>query len=442
MNIVHISDIHFKPPPGSPQGDHYLTVRKACLTDIETLVAAHGPAGAVAVTGDISARGDSLEFGFARSWLAEVCAAAKCKNSNVNLVPGNHDVDRGAISSSAILQLAHDKLRSSAAQDRDLLFESYLNDAELSAMLFRPLHAFNDFAETYGCASLPEEINWTHTQAFEYGYRLRFTGLNSVIFSDKNDDDAKNKLILGSMQTLRPIERGIIDIGLCHHPDDWLFDHDDIHERFKHRFQLQLFGHKHKNLIDRHVETCVIHAGALQLERTTPGFLPEYNFIKLGMDVSADPKFTIVAMRRRWSPADYQFVGVAQPENKMHVDHSVVLSPQRRLTITVVTVAEGTPQSQNTTGVGANMSDTLPMHEINDEDARALLYDFHSIGATLQASVAKSLNLIEPEEAPPFDGAQIARIFKRAKDKSALEAMWTLVQNALGGSAPNPFAGK
>jgi hypothetical protein len=306
-------------------------------------------------------------------------------------------------------------------------------------MLFRSLHAFNNFAETYGCPSLPEDINWTHTHVFEHGYRLRLTGFNSVIFSDQNDDDAKNRLILGSVQSLGPIERGTIDVSLCHHPLDWLFDHDEIHERFKHRFQLQFFGHKHKHLIDRHVETCIIHAGALQPARDEHNFVPEYNFIKLAMDILGEHALKIEAMRRRWSPGDHQFIAVALPGDKLKMDHTVIIPPQRRVTGTAQVTAGATSIHHE---AGASMNNTPPMREINDEDARALLYDFHSIGSTLQVSIARSLGLLEPEEAVPFDGAQIARLFRRAKEKCALEAMWTLVQNALGGSAPNPFSGR
>jgi len=433
-NLVHISDIHFSQPRTAAHFDEYSSIRSACLADVRSLVSQYGPAQTILVTGDISARGTEKEFNLVEAWFIDLCSAAGCEQYNVCIVPGNHDVDRSVIEKSVLIKTVHDVLRNENNEKaRDQRFTEFLSDQEMAKGLVSPLHDYNEFATQYDSTTTVASLNWTRQQPLDYGYTLKITGFNSVLLSDGNDDDEKNRLMLGSIQSLGEITRGVIEISMCHHPPDWLFDHDNLHDRFKHRFQMQLFGHKHTPRVDRLVETCIIRAGALQ-PKDEAGYLPQYSFLRLGIDRSDADYIDMEIYRREWNAEEQDFVGMPPPHA-----HRIPV-PDRRTLFGKEHQVDAASESESPKVVSAEKPEALVRP--SEDDARALVYDFQSLGKIEQRRILEELELIDEEDKTRYDGATVVRYFAKAREDRKTGRLWQLVQQALGrADAANPFEG-
>lgn len=92
--FVHLSDIHF----GQEKGGNLNIDNDAkaqLLIDVRKVVATlpEGRAAGLIVTGDIAHGGSEREYKDAGDWLDKVSEAAGCSITDVQLVPGNHDID-------------------------------------------------------------------------------------------------------------------------------------------------------------------------------------------------------------------------------------------------------------------------------------------------------------------------------------------------------------
>ncbi len=95
---VHVSDIHF----GQEKDGGLITsndeAKRCLIQDARAEVGKFGvEAAGVIVTGDIAYSGKDSEYSDAGKWLAELTDAIGCKRTDVQMVPGNHDIDRKAI---------------------------------------------------------------------------------------------------------------------------------------------------------------------------------------------------------------------------------------------------------------------------------------------------------------------------------------------------------
>src|SRR5258708_34942229 len=94
LRILHLSDFHFSRHRAWDQ-DPVLT---ALHRDVAGLVSRGLRPDLVAITGDIADRGSAEEYALAATWLRRhLLPAARVSARELLLVPGNHDVDRGAV---------------------------------------------------------------------------------------------------------------------------------------------------------------------------------------------------------------------------------------------------------------------------------------------------------------------------------------------------------
>jgi metallophosphoesterase superfamily enzyme len=95
---IHLSDIHFGQEKG---GDLYIhdDIKEQILTDAREYVIGlkNEKADGVIVSGDIAYAGKQQEYVNAGKWLDRLTAAVGCDVTNVQVVPGNHDIDREKI---------------------------------------------------------------------------------------------------------------------------------------------------------------------------------------------------------------------------------------------------------------------------------------------------------------------------------------------------------
>src|SRR5581483_11080321 len=79
-----------------------------------------------------------------------------------------------------------------------------------------------------------------------------------------------------------PIE-GVVNLVMSHHPPDWFVDHDDVDDAIKGRAALHLFGHKHRQRIQRDATFVRFSAGAVNPDRREVGWEPGYNLVRISI---------------------------------------------------------------------------------------------------------------------------------------------------------------
>ena len=97
--FIHVSDIHF----GQEKDDRihiHADVKQQLITDAKEVVSkiAGGTAHGILVTGDIAQTGRWSEYEAAGIWLDELAASVGVQIHRVQMVPGNHDLDRTKLS--------------------------------------------------------------------------------------------------------------------------------------------------------------------------------------------------------------------------------------------------------------------------------------------------------------------------------------------------------
>ena len=302
LTFIHLSDIHFS----RYSGDSYdldEELRNAIEDDITSrLQSLDHPTIGVLVTGDIAFSGKDDEYRTARIWLERLCGLLQIDNSNIWLIPGNHDVDRSVARGSQSLKALHERIRSSdKGAIAQVLQELYRDDVD-ARCLFSPFAQYNDFAKLFGCDIDSHKPFWKTEESLGDNVRLCMWGLNSVIVSDSNDRQRRQgtlgSLVLGTFQ-IPPLAKNVVNMTLCHHPPDWFRDESDVSQRFDHNVSIQLFGHTHDQQITTNGRSLRLVAGAVHPERGQQDWTPVYNILSLAVDTSSGGNDLLVTVYPR-----------------------------------------------------------------------------------------------------------------------------------------------
>lgn len=277
--FVHVSDIHFGQERG---GEVYVhaDVKKRVIEDAARVVGAlpRGRADGVLVTGDIAYAGKRGQYQAAAEWLDSLAAAVKCEKTSVQVVPGNHDIDRDEISQATdhLLKLIEDG--GEAALDKIIAND---NDREL---FYRRFSAYRPFAEGYDCP-LDRDGTLVRSRRIELApsRALNFVGLNSALVCAKND--AEGKLLLGAKQRVLPRIEGEELVVLAHHPLKWLLDSEDAKLYVRNRARVFISGHEHdpRVQVDQVRADCdllMIASGATVPPASEKGYTYTYNVLE------------------------------------------------------------------------------------------------------------------------------------------------------------------
>ena len=268
MRILHLSDIHFREPDCNGGFDPNQQVRDELANYLETAVQEQGPVNAIFVTGDIAFKGHADEFRAAATWLNRLAEIGGCREDDIEVVPGNHDVDRSVYSQISVkttVQAISDKNNVAGCEQQ---FLATLRDEEASEHLFRPIKEYNSFAAKYDCAIYPKRPCWDKDFALTDGVVLRVKGLTTSYLSQIGENDDEGSLFIGAPQfNLRP-GAGILNMSLGHHPPEWCMDRDDIIDSVLNRPVISLWGHKHRQRSIRNDNGALfLSAGATNPER-------------------------------------------------------------------------------------------------------------------------------------------------------------------------------
>ena len=147
LTYIHLSDIHFGQESGGRLRIHN-DVKERLLVDARNTLDNLGVenANGVIVTGDIAYSGTKEEYDEAASYLDKLVVSVGCEKTSVQLVPGNHDVDRSKIDE--ITQ----HLLTEISTSGEAVLDNCLENKDVRKLLYGRFHAYMPFAEGYDCS--------------------------------------------------------------------------------------------------------------------------------------------------------------------------------------------------------------------------------------------------------------------------------------------------
>lgn len=434
ISFVHLSDIHFGQEKGSELIIHD-DVKERLIEDAARQVKAHadGAASGIIVSGDIAYAGKTPEYRQAAAWLDRLTAAVGCDKTAVQVVPGNHDIDRDGISSGCKLML--DLIADKGEAQLDAFLEAELDRENF----YNRFIAYRPFAEGYNC---PLDLSGGNAGERRYqlarGRTLRMIGLNSALICRKADTEGR--LLLGARQHVLPVCAGEELVVICHHPLHWLQDSEEARRYIRNRARVFVSGHEHKPKV--RVETIkpgcdlmMLEAGATVPARAGNGFTYTYNLLIFDWNQATDGlKVTIVP--RQWSEDDKVFV--ADDHRLGGQKPTIVLGcPNFR--------AESEPVLLDTeTGephAPASVVDVVPADEppggeqMTEDFALLLLRFFRDLSPSQRLAVLLKLKLLPDEWRDPLTHSIERRIVDRLAREGRLAELEAAVNELQNQSA-------
>ncbi len=279
---LHLSDLHFRAKE-QHKWDEDIVLR-ALLDDIRERIEGGLTPDVILVSGDIASRGSPKEYALAGKFFDELLAATDLPKTRLHIVPGNHDVDRQAISRGA-------KAIASSLDSREAVNEVLAVDVD-RRLIFRKFKHYADFVNDYFAGQLVfDDEHYFYVRYPDLDLvdrRVAVLGLNSAWLSAGDED--RGRLALGERQVrqaLKAAQDADLRIALLHHPFNWLqeFDQNDSEALLMRRCDFVLHGHLHRagllSLTMPDAGAMIIAAGASYASRDYPN---SYNYVQLDFE--------------------------------------------------------------------------------------------------------------------------------------------------------------
>jgi predicted phosphodiesterase len=237
------------------------------------------------ITGDITYQASEDEFKTATIWIKKLADKFGIDDSCIFVVPGNHDVNRTTADKSLVKRHRTGLLSENEPKRQDSFIKA-IRDLECHNVLMDPMKAYNQFAKQYGCdLSLPGNPFWSKSINIDDKYTLCINGLTTTFFSNK--EDKKNSLYLGAFQANFPVESGIVNLAMFHHPKEWLIDGDKLEDMLSDNAQIWLSGHEHRQRYKANSRYIDLPSAAVNPSKYEPG-ASGYNIIDLAVNEKSD----------------------------------------------------------------------------------------------------------------------------------------------------------
>uniref|UniRef100_UPI003F496B98 metallophosphoesterase family protein n=1 Tax=Ensifer adhaerens TaxID=106592 RepID=UPI003F496B98 len=312
--FVHLSDIHFGQDVGKSSLYRHKDIKERLIEDVGSffLNFPAGSATGVLLAGDLAYKGKPEEYKEAGDWLDRLTAAAGCKPHAVQIIPGNHDIDRDMASKGVDLILDH------LATPQGDLNDFLLHEIDRK-LLFGRFRAYSEFAEAYDC-SVDEAGGPVGVWRVPVGpgRTLKILGLNSAILCRQTKE--RGELLLGPNQVvISPPRRGEFLAVMIHHPLDWIKDGEEAMRYIQNRASVLISGHEHANRCGMDKQILSIDAGAVipPMSKTTPmtkvKFGYSYNIIEFASE-GTEEVLSVTIHTRRWSDSEKKFVSGKEPK--------------------------------------------------------------------------------------------------------------------------------
>jgi len=321
--FVHVSDIHF----GQEKDDRvhiHADVKQQLIADAQEVVSnlTGGIAHGILVTGDIAQSGKWAEYEDAGKWLDELAASIGVEIHQVQMVPGNHDLDRSKLSFSG--QQILDHIRAGGTKE----YEDILNNPTDRAALFSRFKDYGRFSFGYNCP-LNDEGAFASEMVVNLapGRAIRFIRLNSSLLCHGPERDEHPELMIGARQFTIPRTNGVENIVLVHHPLNWYKDRDQVRDYIRSRVRVFISGHEHnpKVSVDNVEPGCdvmMLSAGATVPFKSDSVFTFTYNIIEFDWDEEIDG-LSVTMHPRAWNAqrtcfeADHNRLGGKDPNFRL-----------------------------------------------------------------------------------------------------------------------------
>ena len=321
--FIHISDIHFGQERDQRVHIHN-DVKEQLIADARRVVRGElrSKAAAILVTGDIAFSGITEQYIVAGEWLDRLAGEVGCERTRVQMVPGNHDLDRDKASTGAELLL--EKIHAGGPETYEKIIDNPL-DREL---LFARFEDYESFCFGYRC-ELDGEVKAATNLHVELapGRSIRFIRMNSSLLCTGQEGDKDPKLMVGERQFIIDRKDGEENIVLIHHPLNWFKDSAAVKTYIESRARVFISGHEHDPKVDvREVDTdcdlMMLAAGATVPFKSNEIFTFTYNVIEFDWD-PVDDGLVVTMHPRAWNPkrtcfeADDKRLGGKDPQYKL-----------------------------------------------------------------------------------------------------------------------------
>lgn len=317
--FVHVSDIHF-----GQERDHSVHIHddvKAQLIEDAAEVVAGLPGGAaqgILVTGDIAHSGTWEQYQAASRWLDELANRIRCPIEHVQMVPGNHDLDRKKLSAGGLQLLNF--IRAGGPAEYEKVFE---NPYDRATLLSR-FEDYGRFSFAYRCV-LDEEAKFATNLRIKVAPDrwIRFVRLNSSLLCTGDEREDNPELMIGSRQFTIPKRVGEENVVLVHHPLHWYKDAEDVRQYVRARARVFISGHEHNPKVEvdtaaEGADILMLAAGAAVPFRSNETYTYTYNVIEFDWDEVSDA-LVVTVHPRAWNPgatcfeSDNKRLGGKQP---------------------------------------------------------------------------------------------------------------------------------
>ncbi|HHA2013144.1 TPA: metallophosphoesterase [Enterobacter hormaechei subsp. hoffmannii] len=300
--FVHLSDIHF----GQERDDRvhiHGDVKQQLIVDARDVISkiAGGSADGILVTGDIAQSGQWSEYEEAARWLDELASNIGVGIHCVQMVPGNHDLDRSKLSFAG--QQILDHIREGGAPE----YEAILNNPTDRAALFARFEDYDRFSFGYNCPLNSEGAYASDMEiSLAPGRTIRFIRLNSSLLCHGKERDEHPELMIGARQFTIPREDGVENIILVHHPLSWYKDQKQVRDYIRSRARVFISGHEHNprvsvDNVDEGCDVLMLAAGATVPYHSDEVYTFTYNIIEFDWDEGIDG-LSVTMHPRAWNP--------------------------------------------------------------------------------------------------------------------------------------------
>ena len=300
--FVHVSDIHF-----GQEKHHFLhihgDVKQQLIADARHVIRNElgGVASGILVTGDIAHSGVWKQYEDAGAWLDKLANEVGCPIERVQMVPGNHDLDRSKLSIGAKHVL--DVIRAGGAAEYEMVIA---NDVD-RASLFARFEDYGRFCYGYQC-DLDENAKFATNLLVELapGRSIRFIRMNSALLCTGDEKEAEPELMVGEGQFTLPRVDGEENVVLIHHPLNWYKDREEVTRYISSRSRVFISGHEHEPNVEIDTnaddsELMRLAAGATVAFKSDDEFTFTYNIIEFSWDPEPDA-LAVTIHPRAWNP--------------------------------------------------------------------------------------------------------------------------------------------
>ncbi|MCP4215166.1 MAG: AAA family ATPase [bacterium] len=216
LRYLHLSDLQLGSLPLEIEKEQD-TILNAMLDTLRNMVDREEFFDFIIITGDLARQGKTEDYQIVEAFCKQLLEVTKLPRQRLLIVPGNHDVDRSALTR------------------EDITFTPFKNQHAVSQVLDDPVvfpklmnrfAPFNAFAEKAMGRRLFDETKYHFTETLELKkngepFKVNFVGLNSALFSGIFGDDIEST-VLEPKQVKRALKEldsdASLSIAFFHHP--------------------------------------------------------------------------------------------------------------------------------------------------------------------------------------------------------------------------------